>query len=306
MNVMMFPGQGSQHPAMFDGIPTDFTKPLLEQASEILGYDMAEMVASGDERLGQTTFTQPALLTASVAWHEYYKSAGGPAPDLMFGHSLGEYSALVAGAAIAFEDAVRLTSIRGQAMQNAVAAGEGAMAALIGGSEAEAERMCADARGENLDVWPANFNSPKQVVVAGTAGAVDHLKSMARDYGFRRVIPIKISVPSHCPLMAPAAEQVAAELETIQLSLPKIPLWHNATTKAATSIDGLKVALQQQLTSPVRFSTMVQQTSDDAKFVECGPSAVLTGLIGHCRKGAYSQALSAIESAKHVAQAYSG
>lgn len=267
---------GPHHPALGH---------TLGEASDVLGYDMAELVFHGPaETLNRTEYTQPALLAASVGVWRAWLASGGPSPDFVAGHSLGEYSALVVAGALGFSDALRLTRLRGQAMQNAVGAGEGAMAAVLGLSDddvrAACDEACAALSSEGLTVSAANFNAPKQVVIAGHADAVEKASTLAKDKGAKRVMPLAVSVPSHCALMQPAAEQLAAHLADIPLSEPQIPVCHNVDARPREDVEGIRHALVAQLAQPVQWSQTIYHLVDlnCQLFAECGPGRVLAGL----------------------------
>lgn len=280
----LFPGQGAQHVGMAADIAG--ASPLVDQrlaaASEALGFDLAGIVARGpEERLNSTEVTQPALLAVSVGLHDAWLSLGGPPPSIVAGHSLGEYSALTAVGALDYEAAVRLVYERGKAMQAAVPAGEGRMAAILG-LEDEAVAACCASVADGLGLArPANFNAPGQVVIAGVAAAVDAAIEACRAAGARRAVLLDVSVPSHCPLMAPASDRLAALLDAVALKDPQVPVVQNFTAAAAEDAATVRENLLRQLISPVRWSASVSamsaSTGVDA-FVECGPGNVLGGL----------------------------
>lgn len=278
----LFPGQGAQHVGMAADIAA--ASPIVERrlkaASEVLGFDLAGVVGQGpEERLNSTEVTQPALLAVSIGLHDAWLSLGGPRPSVVAGHSLGEYSALTAAGALEYEAAVRLVYERGRAMQAAVPAGEGRMAAILGLGD-DAVAACCAGVGDGLGLArAANFNAPGQVVIAGAAAAVGAAIEACRAAGARRAVPLDVSVPSHCPLMAPASERLAALLDDVALQDPQIPVVQNVTAVAAEDAATVRGNLLQQLVSPVRWSASVSAMSAGVDaFVECGPGNVLAGL----------------------------
>lgn len=281
--AMLFPGQGSQSVGMLAAL-AGTCKQIDEtfgEASEVLGYDLAALVRNGPaERLDQTEYTQPALLAAGVAVWRVWRARGGAQPAALAGHSLGEYAALVAAGALEFSDALHLTRLRGQYMQAAVGAGEGAMAALVGLDDAAVERVCEQS-AQGQTVTPANFNAPGQVVIAGHVDAVERAMQLARAAGARMVKRLAVSVPSHCPLMAPAAERLQAELAQVPLRTPAIPVRHNVDAAPRNDVDAIRAALTEQLRRPVRWSSTIQALRDEdglGIMLECGPGKVLAGL----------------------------
>lgn len=256
-----------------------------EQANEALGYDLSRLVSNGPaDQLDQTEYTQPALVAASVAVWRAWKAADGPDPAFLAGHSLGEYSALVVAGTLDFADALRLTRLRGQAMQNAVAEGEGAMAAILGLSDEDAQAACREAsqalEAQGLTVSAANYNAPRQVVIAGHAEAVEKASQLARDKGAKMVKPLAVSVPSHCRLMQPAAERLSSWLADIPLREPSIPVYHNIDAHPREDIEGVRHALTSQLAESVLWANTISRIAEShcQFFVECGPGKVLTGL----------------------------
>jgi len=253
---------------------------VFAQASEVLGYDLWSVTAEGPlERLNQTEVTQPAMLCAGVAsWRIASQQAGMPAAAMMAGHSLGEYSALVCAGSLALRDAVALVARRGQLMQNAVGEGEGAMAVILGLDDSGVREACERVAGGVVE--PVNFNAPGQVVIAGEAGAVEAAMANAKELGARRARPLPVSVPSHCSLMRNAAEQLAAELEAVDINSPRVPVIHNHGASVASSVDEIRERLKLQLYRPVEWVASVQamQAQDVNVLIECGPGKVLTGL----------------------------
>ena len=280
--AFVFPGQGSQSVGMMQTFAEEqsIIKQTFEEASTILGFDVWDMVQNGPEdKLNQTDNTQPAMLTAGVATWRAYKESGGADPVYMAGHSLGEYTALVCSGAMLFSDALPLVVNRGRFMQEAVPAGQGAMAAILGLDDDVVQAVC-DAASEGEVLQPVNYNSPGQVVVAGTKAAVDRAVSVATEKGAKRAIVLPVSVPSHCDLMASAAERLATELSGINIQAPSIPVIHNADVSSYTDAEKIKDALRRQLYSPVRWVETIQYMTQQgvAEIVECGPGKVLAGL----------------------------
>jgi len=281
--VFLFPGQGSQSKGMldaFDGI--DVVRHTLEEASDALGYDIAALIRDdADDQLGQTEFTQPALLTASTALLRLWREKGGAQAGQVAGHSLGEYSALVATDAISFSDAVQLVAFRGRAMTEAVAAGVGSMAAILGLADDVVEELCRATSTENEKVWAANYNCPGQLVVAGHAAAVERLMADAKAAGARRALPLAVSAPSHTPLMQSAADAMALRLNEITIHTPSCPVWGNANATPEQDVTKIRAALVAQLVSPVRWTETIQKlaASGITQGVEMGPGRVLSGLV---------------------------
>jgi len=275
--ALMFPGQGSQVVGMGRDLCAD--EPLMRatygEASEVLGYDLEQLCAAGPvDLLSRTDITQPALLAASVGIFRILQ-AEGLRFAVAFGHSLGEYSALVATAAVSFADALRLVRRRGEAMQAAAAASAGGMVALIGLDDAAAEKLCAETEG----VWPANFNSPGQIVVSGTQAALRELDTKARAAGARRVIPLAVSGAFHSPLMEPALEPLRRELERSEWHVPEPRFYSVSSLEFET--EAFPALLQRQLVAPVRFTQAVKalHAAGYDAFLEVGPGSVLGGLV---------------------------
>ncbi|MFC1567932.1 ACP S-malonyltransferase [Pseudomonadota bacterium] len=282
--AFFFPGQGSQSRGMLAELMADeaVVADTFAQASDVLGYDMkAVVVDDADGKLDQTEFTQPALLTASTSLYRLWSARGGASASQMAGHSLGEYSALVAAGAIAFEDAVSLVAFRGRAMTQAVPAGVGKMAAIIGLDDAVVSKVCENASSDGSNVWPANFNCPGQLVIAGNADAVERAMEAAKAAGAKRALLLAVSAPSHTPLMQPAADAMQAKLAGISVAAPTCPVWSNARAISLTNPDDIRAALVEQLVSPVRWTETVQKMSAGGitTTVEMGPGKVLAGLV---------------------------
>src|SRR5690554_2157130 len=287
--AFVFPGQGSQAVGMLADIAAAESVVLdtFAEASTALGYDLWALTQQGPvEDLNQTDKTQPAILTASVALWRLWREKSSVLPSYVAGHSLGEYSALVAAESVSLADAVRLVERRGQLMQQAVPAGTGGMAAIIGLDDSEVLAACAEAaQGEVVSA--VNFNAPGQVVIAGAAAAVERAIEACKERGARRALPLPVSVPSHCELMRPAAEQFAESLAAIQWQQPKIPLVQNVSAAVVTDVATLEQNLLAQLYSPVRWVESMQNLAAQGvtELVECGPGKVLSGLNKRCVKG---------------------
>ncbi|ATC82584.1 MULTISPECIES: ACP S-malonyltransferase [Pseudoalteromonas] len=280
--ALLFPGQGSQSVGMLSELleSSDIVKATFSEASSALGYDLAALVLNGpEEELNQTHRTQPALLTASVAIYRHWLAANPDVDVVMAGHSLGEYSALVCSEVISLGEAVKLVENRGLYMQEAVPAGVGSMAAIIGLGDEQIKTACEEsAQGEVVS--PVNYNSPGQVVIAGHKAAVDRASQACKDAGAKRALPLSVSVPSHCELMKPAAEKLANDLAALTFNTPKCDVINNVDVKAQSSADAIKDALVRQLYSPVRWTETVQAlvAQGITQSYEFGPGKVLTGL----------------------------
>ncbi|MBB6092095.1 [acyl-carrier-protein] S-malonyltransferase [Povalibacter uvarum] len=280
--AFVFPGQGSQSIGMLSALAS--AEPLVQEtfaeASSVLGYDLWKLCQEGpEELLGQTERTQPAMLAAGIATWRVWRKHGGLLPSAMAGHSLGEYSALVAAGALDFATAIALVQFRGQAMQAAVPAGQGAMAAILGAEDADIDAACREAAQGEI-VQPANFNSPGQIVIAGSAAAVDRAIEILKAKGAKRAIKLPVSVPSHSPLMAPAAEKLGQRLKDIQFNTPAVKDIYTVDVRKHGDADSIRGALVQQLVGPVRWTQTIQAmvASGVKVIVECGPGRVLTGL----------------------------
>jgi len=257
------------------------------EASSALGYDLWALTQTGpEEQLNQTDKTQPAILAASIAIWRLWQTEGGAQPAFVAGHSLGEYSALVAAGSLPFADAIKLVELRGQLMQQAVPAGQGGMAAILGLEDADVLAACAEAaQGEVVSA--VNFNAPGQVVIAGSAAAVERAIEVCKAKGAKRAMPLPVSVPSHCDLMRPAAERFASSVESIEWQAPQIPLVQNVSAAVVADLEVLKRDLLAQLYSPVRWVESMVALGDRGvtSLVECGPGKVLSGLNKRCVKG---------------------
>ncbi|AWM61274.1 ACP S-malonyltransferase [Pseudomonas songnenensis] len=287
--AFVFPGQGSQSLGMLAelGAQQSVIVDTFAEASSALGYDLWALTQNGpEEQLNQTDKTQPAILAASVAIWRLWLAEGGVQPAFVAGHSLGEYSALVAAGSLPFADAVKLVELRGQLMQQAVPAGQGGMAAILGLEDADVLAACAEAAQGDV-VSAVNFNAPGQVVIAGSAAAVERAIEACKAKGAKRAMALPVSVPSHCDLMRPAAERFAASVEAIAWQAPQIPLVQNVSAAVVADLDTLKRDLLAQLYSPVRWveSMVALGERGVTSLVECGPGKVLSGLNKRCVKG---------------------
>lgn len=287
--AVVFPGQGSQAVGMLSGLAEQYpsVNQTFEEASEILGYDLWALCQNGPvERLNATERTQPALLAAGVAVWRVWQAQGGPKPDAMAGHSLGEYTALVCAGALDFRTAVKLVEFRGQVMQEAVPAGEGAMAAIIGLDDEAVRAACAEA-AQGQVVEAVNFNAPGQVVIAGNTAAVERASEACKARGAKRALPLPVSAPSHCALMQPAAARLAERLAGTRFAAPAIPVIHNVDVTTHADADAIRAALKAQLHSPVRWVETVQSLAAQGMttLMELGPGKVLSGLAKRIDKG---------------------
>jgi [acyl-carrier-protein] S-malonyltransferase len=287
----IFPGQGSQTLGMLSDLVTDHPSILdvFAQASEVLGYDLWQVVQQDESKLNQTHITQPALLTEN----------GRALPDYMAGHSLGEYSALVCAGVINFSDGIKLVEARGQFMQQAVPAGTGAMYAIIGLDDDKVIQSCDKAQLETHEVVSAvNFNSPGQVVIAGTTLAAKVAADYCKENGAKRALPLSVSVPSHCALMQPAADKLQELLYNIEFFTAQIPVINNVDVTIETDQNAIKLALVKQLYSPVRWTETVVDLADKGvtSLFEIGPGKVLTGLAKRIDKRVSCEALNSLES----------
>jgi [acyl-carrier-protein] S-malonyltransferase len=282
VTAIVFPGQGSQSPGMGKELAENFpvARQVFEEADDALGFAISRLCFDGPaEELQLTENTQPAILTVSVAALRALREAGVAAPAFVAGHSLGEYSALVAAGALSLRDAVRTVRARGRYMQEAVPVGTGAMAAVIGGDLAEIERICAEASGDQV-CSIANLNSPNQAVIAGNMEAVSRAMELLKGVA-KRVIELKVSAPFHCALMRPAQDRLAADLEVLSFNQPSLPVVTNVDARATTAPDELRDALVRQVSAPVRWVESMQLLIEQGveTFVEAGPGKVLSGLM---------------------------
>ena len=293
--ALVFPGQGSQSVGMLAEL-SDLhasVKATFEEASDGAGVDLWALSQSGpDEMLGRTEYTQPALLAAGVAVWRLWNAQGGATPSLLAGHSLGEYTALVAAGAPSLKDGAHLVRIRGQLMQDAAPAGVGAMAAVLGAEDALVLEVCEAVSGSEV-VVPANFNSPGQIVIGGHAAAVDAALAMLAGKGVRKAVRLAVSVPSHTPLMREAANRLAETMAGLQWQLPALPVVQNVDAQAHDSVDAIRDALVRQLYLPVQWTGCVQALASRgvSRIGECGPGKVLAGLVKRIDKSLDARAL---------------
>ena len=286
----IFPGQGSQYSGMGSELAAKYpaSSQVFEEADDALGFSISRLCFEGTaEELQLTENTQPAILTTSIATLRAMESEGFKAPDFVAGHSLGEYSALVAAGALSLADAVRTVRLRGRFMQEATPVGSGAMAAVIGADVSTVEEACSEsAQGETCS--PANINSPNQIVIAGSAGAVDRAIALLKERWNKRAIKLPVSAPFHCALMKPAQERLAAELEKIEFNDLRLPLITNVDAQAIRRGSEARDALIRQVSSPVRWLESVQLLIQEGveTFVEVGPGKVLCGLVRQIERGA--------------------
>jgi [acyl-carrier-protein] S-malonyltransferase len=279
--AFVFPGQGSQAVGMLDAFAGEpAVQDVLARAGEALGEDLGKLIAAGPvEQLNLTVNTQPAMLAAGVAVYRAWLAAGGAVPAIMAGHSLGEYTALTAAEAIPLEAALRLVRFRAQAMQEAVPAGSGGMAAILGLSDEQVAQACAEAaQGEVVEA--VNFNDPAQVVIAGHASAVTRACEVARRLGAKRALPLPVSAPFHCSLMTPAAERLRERLRSEPITAPAIPVINNIDVAVESEPDRIRDALARQAAGPVRWAEIIRRMAADGvtHVVECGPGKVLARL----------------------------
>ena len=282
--AFVFPGQGSQKVGMLADAYAEFdaVRATFAEASDTLGYDMWDLIQNGEQQaLNLTETTQPVLLTASVALWRAWQAENGATPIVMAGHSLGEFSALVCAGALAFSDAVQLVRQRGQFMQTAVPVGEGAMAAIIGLEDDVINQICGEVSASSGQVVAAvNFNSPGQVVIAGTTAAVDNAIEVLKASGAKRALPLPVSAPFHTDLMKPAGEKLAEALADIEILQPALPVVHNVHAKSESDPEAIRALLVKQIYSPVQWTGCVQTMVGLGvnRLVECGPGKVLSGL----------------------------
>ena len=285
---LVFPGQGSQSLGMMAAYgDSPVVRATFDEASSALGRDLWQLATQGPaEALNQTVNTQPLMLTAGVAVFRLWQDRGGRTPDMVAGHSLGEYSALVAAGVLRFADAVPLVELRARAMQEAVPSGEGAMAAILG-LDAVAVKAACEAAAQGQVVEAVNFNSTEQIVIAGHAAAVQRAADAAKASGAKRALMLPVSAPFHCSLMKPAAERLGQRLAELSLSAPLIPVMNNADVACLSDPQLIKEALVRQAASPVRWvETMQAMAAQGVSHVyECGPGKVLAGLVRRCAEG---------------------
>jgi len=281
--AFLFPGQGSQSVGMLSQAAEHFAVvgDTFAEASDALGYDLWALVSQGPEdQLTLTEFTQPSILTASVALFRCWEQEGGQRPEFVAGHSLGEYSALVVAGTLSLHDAARLVQTRGRAMQSAVPAGEGAMAAVLGLSDAVIDEICVTHCDDNAYVGAVNYNSPGQVVIAGHADAVEAAGAFMKEAGAKRVLPLLVSAPFHTPLMQPAAAVMAEAFQTVELKDATVPVISNVDAQPHRKAMEIRRLLVRQVSEPVMWTQCVFTLLEAGctRFVECGPGKVLAGL----------------------------
>lgn len=298
--AMIFPGQGSQAIGMLAELAEQYpvVTETFAQASDVLGYSLWDLVQNGpEEELNKTWKTQPALLAASVAIWRVWQEKQGKMPQMMAGHSLGEYSALVCAGVIDFAAAIKLVELRGQLMQEAVPAGTGAMYAIIGLDNDAIAKACEEA-AQGQVVSPVNFNSPGQVVIAGNKEAVERAGVLCKEAGAKRALPLAVSVPSHCALMKPAADKLAVALQEIEFKQPEIQVVNNVDVIAQTDANAIRDALVRQLYNPVRWTETVELIAEKGitQLLEIGPGKVLTGLTKRISKEMNAAAVNDIAS----------
>ncbi len=279
--ALVFPGQGSQSLGMMTAYgESTIIRATFDEASESLGRDLWKLAAEGPaEALSQTVNTQPLMLTAGVAVYRLWQELGGSEPTVMAGHSLGEYAALVASGVLSLKDAVPLVELRATAMQDAVPAGEGAMAAILG-LEAEAVVAVCLEVAQGQVVQAVNFNDPKQTVIAGHKAAVERASELAKARGAKRALMLPVSAPFHCSLMLPAAERLKQRLSEVPMSAPRVPVLNNVDVACLADVDAIRDALVRQAASPVRWveTMLAMQSLGITHVLECGPGKVLAGL----------------------------
>lgn len=280
---MIFPGQGSQAVGMMSALSEQHSlvQELFVEASEVLSVDLWEMSQNGPiETLSATENTQPALLTAGVAAWRVWESLGGAQPQMMAGHSLGEYTALVCAGALSFADGVSLVRDRGRYMQAAVPEGLGGMAAIIGLEDDKVREVCAQTANDDV-LQAVNFNAPGQVVIAGSAAAIERATVTMKDAGAKRALPLPVSIPAHSSLMTPASARLEERIANIEISMPKVPVLHNCNVEIASDVQQIRDNLVAQLDSPVRWVESVQAMHDKGirRYIESGPGKVLSGMV---------------------------
>lgn len=279
--AFVFPGQGSQAVGMLNAFAdVAVVRETVQEASDALGQDLAKLIAEGPlEELNLTTNTQPVMLTAAYATYRAWQAAGGPAPAIAAGHSLGEYTTLVAAGALAFRDAVPLVRFRAQAMQEAVPVGEGGMAAILGLSDEDVRAVCVEASAVGV-VEAVNFNAPAQVVIAGHKAAVERACELAKAKGAKRALTLPVSAPFHSSLLKPASDRLREYLTGVEISAPRFPVINNIDVAVVSDPAAIKDALVRQAAGPVRWVESVQAMARDGvtHLFECGPGKVLAGL----------------------------
>lgn len=307
--ALVFPGQGSQTLGMMAAYgDAPVIRATFDEASSALGRDLWTLVVDGPaEALNQTVNTQPLILTAGIAVYRLWQEKGGASPSLMAGHSLGEYSALVAAGVMQLQDAVTLVELRAKAMQAAVPAGEGAMAAVMGLDVAAVIEACAQATQGQV-VQAVNFNEPRQTVIAGHKAAVERAAELVKGMGAKRALLLPVSAPFHCSLMQPAAEALQVRLGEMVLKKPQIPVINNVDVAMVSDPAAIKDALVRQAASPVRWVETMQamQSSGVTRVLECGPGKVLSGLVKRCVEGVEGGAMNDLAGLETAMQSVKG
>jgi [acyl-carrier-protein] S-malonyltransferase len=304
--ALVFPGQGSQAVGMMQPFAgSKAVRDVFREAADALGQDLWTLAAEGPaDALDSTVNTQPLMLTAGYAVYRAWRDAGGTEPAIMAGHSLGEYTALVAAGALAFRDALPLVRFRAQAMQDAVPAGEGAMAAILGLEDDAVRAVCGEA-AHGQKVEPVNFNAPSQVVIAGHKTAVERGVEAARAKGAKRAVMLPVSAPFHSSLLKPAADRLASYLDRIQMSAPSIPVVNNVDVAVENEPRRIKQALARQAFNPVRWVEVVRHIAGEgiAHIAECGPGKVLAGLTRRIDRSLQGYAITDPQSLEQTLQA---
>jgi [acyl-carrier-protein] S-malonyltransferase len=301
--AFVFPGQGSQKVGMLSELASEYSAitSAFSEASDVLGYDLWDLVQTGpQEELNLTERTQPMLLTASVAIWKIWQEQNGQKPAMMAGHSLGEWSALVCSGVVDFKDAVKIVQLRGKYMQEAVPEGEGSMAAIIGLDDEIIRECCEAAENDSEVVTAVNFNSPGQVVIAGSKAAVDRACDLCKEKGAKRAMPLAVSAPFHSSLLRPAADKLAEHLNGITFNAPDIPVVHNVNAATETNPEQIKTLMIEQIYHPVLWVGCVQQllAAGVETCVECGPGKVLSGLAKRIDRGLSAQSTETPEAFK--------
>ena len=296
--AFVFPGQGSQSLGMLAELAEAHAvvRATFEEASDGAGTDLWAMSQGGpEEMLNRTEYTQPALLAAGIAVWRAWESQGGPKPALLVGHSLGEYTALVAAGALSLRDGAHLVRIRGQLMQDAAPTGTGAMAAVLGADDALVEAVCVEASGSEV-VVPANYNSPGQIVIGGDVAAVDRALALLQEKGVRKAVKLAVSVPSHTPLMREAANRLAETMIGLRWNPPSLPVVQNVDAQAHDNVDAIRAALVRQLYLPVQWTRCVGAlvARGATRVAECGPGKVLAGLVKRIDKSLDARAIGTV------------
>jgi len=306
--AFVFPGQGSQSVGMLAGLSDlhPLIRDTFAEASEGAGVDLWALSQQGPEaQLNRTEYTQPALLAAGVAVWRAWQAAGGAMPTLLAGHSLGEYTALVAAGALPLDQGARLVRLRGQLMQGATPDGSGAMAAVLGAEEALVREVC-DLAAQSQVVVPANFNSPGQIVIGGHVEAVDRALALLAERGVRKAVKLAVSVPSHTPLMRDEANRLAEAMTALDWRQPQLPVVQNVDAEVHTDLDGIRAALVRQLYLPVQWTACVEAlvARGAGRVAECGPGKVLSGLCKRIDKALDARALGTPEDFNAALEAF--